>query len=277
MTGGGFGAAVDNAPLHALADADERQRRLRLQRAPSAFPTSTLRRQQLLGRRAVRARRRRPARSPASPRPPARPRRRCRWTAPATGGPADVLRGHAVHRRDGADADDRHRHAAGHDHDDHRADRRARPTRSRCTAANPSGYGRGLGRVERGHADRRRRAGGADRRRRPQADSTSALVELDGARRRRRQRDHRLHGDAVRRRDGADAGRRSAPRRPRARVTGLTNGTALHVHGHGDQRRRDRPGVGAPRPRSRRARRSSSSATPAIVDARRHRARSCSA
>ena len=37
------------------------------------------------------------------------------WTAPASGGPVDLLHGHALHRRDRADPEDDHRHAAGHD------------------------------------------------------------------------------------------------------------------------------------------------------------------
>ena len=135
--------------------------------AASTFPTSSFNASELLGRRAVRS----PA-GGAGPghrrarRRPGRPRRASPGPRPPTGGAADVLRRHAVHRLDGADAEDRHRHAAGDEQDDHRADRRARRTRSRCAASNPGGVGPGLGAVELGHADRRRRAGGADRRHR---------------------------------------------------------------------------------------------------------------
>ena len=56
---------------------------------------------------------------------------------------------------------------------------------------------------------------------------TARHGELDGAGRERWERDHQLHGDAVRRRDGADAGHGDRqPARHPATVTGLTNGTA---------------------------------------------------
>ena len=49
--------------------------------------------------------------------------------------------------------------------------------------------------------------------------------QLDARRAQRRQRDHGLHGDAVHRRERADAGPRSAASAPSTIVTGLTNGT----------------------------------------------------
>ena len=84
--------------------------------------------------------------------------------------------------------------------------------------------GPGLGAVELGDADRRRRRRGRPPAPRRKGDTTVRPGELDRAEQRRRQRDHRLHGHAVRRRDRADAG---AGRRgdDQTRVVGLTNGT----------------------------------------------------
>ena len=68
--------------------------------------------------------------------------------------------------------------------------------------------------------------------------------QLDGARLRRRQRDHRLPDHAVHRR--RPRRRRSTGSAATSRtVTGLTNGTRVHVHRRGDQRSRHRPRIGA--------------------------------
>ena len=74
----------------------------------------------------------------------------------------------------------------------------------------------------------RRVAPSAPAERRPRSPATSqALVELDRAGERRRQRDHRLHDHAVHRLHRADPDHGQQRRRRRsATVTGLTNGTA---------------------------------------------------
>ena len=64
VTGGGFASAVDNAPLHALANGTSANG-VYAYGAASAFPTQQLQRRQLLGRRALRSRRGARARSPA--------------------------------------------------------------------------------------------------------------------------------------------------------------------------------------------------------------------
>ena len=81
----------------------------------------------------------------------------------------------------------------------------------------------GSGRADRGDGDRGQRAGDG---------------ELDRADEQRRQRDHQLHGDALRRHDGPDAD--DGDRQP---ARDLRHGDRaderhhLHLHRHGDQRR----------------------------------------
>ena len=91
-------------------------------------------------------------------------------------------------------------------------------------AINPTGSGPAVGAVQRGDAATAV-APSAPTGVAAQAASSQAKVTLDGAAGRRRQPDHRLHGHAVRRRDGADA-RQAGASATSATVTGLTNGTA---------------------------------------------------
>ena len=101
------------------------------------------------------------------------------WTAPATAAADHLLHGHPVHRLDGADTDHRHRHPAGDEQHDHRADPGTAYT-FKVTASNPSGAGRGLRRRPTRSPRPRRRAGGADRRR-PRRPTPSRRRELDRA------------------------------------------------------------------------------------------------
>ena len=85
--------------------------------------------------------------------------------------------------------------------------------------------------------------------------------------RRRRQRDHRLHGHAVRRRDRADAGRRSAPRSTR---DARHRADQRHRATRSRSRRRTAPAPGPPRRASNAVTPQASIfefATPAVVDA----------
>ena len=109
-----------------------------------------------------------------------------------------------------------------------------------------------------------------------QAAVAAGAGDLDGAGSRRRQPDHRLHGHAVHRRDGADAGagRRLGDQRDGHRPDQRHH---LHVQGHRDQRGRHEPRVGASQRRRRRRRRSSTSRRPATRRLGRHRPRSSSA
>ena len=202
-TAGGLAAAVDNAPLHALANATSANG-VYAYGAVEHVPDEQLRRQQLLGRRAVRARRR-PGRSPAStatagqavgerlagPRPRAAARSTSYEITPYIGSTR-------------ADADDRHRHAAGDEQDDHRPDRGHR-LHVHGAGAQPERRRAGLRALERGHAD------GAGAPAAPTGVTAQAGLELrarelDGAEQRRRQRDHR-----------ATRSRRSSARRRRRR------------------------------------------------------------
>ena len=138
------------------------------------------------------------------------------WTAPATGGPADVLHGHAVPRRDGA---------AGQD------DRRTPPATSTTVTGLTAGtvvHVHGAGeQPERVPGPRRAASspvvplgatapGGADGRDAREADTKSAIVHWTAPAERRREPDHRLHGHAVHRRDAQTAPR--TPPRPPVRV-----------------------------------------------------------
>ena len=86
VTSGGFSSAVDNPPLHAAGQRDQRERRLRLRRREQ-LPDLELGRLQLRRRCPVRGRGR------TGPGDRRRPRRRAsrpatvNWTAPASGGP----------------------------------------------------------------------------------------------------------------------------------------------------------------------------------------------
>ena len=205
-------------------------------------PDQQLRRQQLLGRRALRARRRRPARSTGVTATAGQARPACRGRRRR---PAARRRSYTITPYIGSTAQTPTTVTG------------TPPATSKTvtgltagtaytftvTASNPSGSGPELRRIQRGHADRRRRAGGADRRHGRGRHEVRAR-ELDRAERRRRQRDHRLHGHAVRRHDGA--GRRSAvdASTTKTRVTGLTNGTAYTFKVAATNARRDRPRVG---------------------------------
>ena len=183
----------------------------------STFPSSTLRRHQLLGRRDLHAdagagqRHGRHRRLGAAAR-----RRTSPGPRPRTGGAADLVPDHAVHRRDRADADDGHRHAAGDDHDDHRPHARARRTRSASQAINPNGAGPVSAPSNAVTPLSAGRPGRADRRRRAQPASQSARVTWtapasDG--------DSAITGYTVTPYIGVDARRRRSrsARRPRAR------------------------------------------------------------
>ena len=118
--------------------------------AVERVPDQLLRRRQLLGRRDLHA--------------DAAPGHGDRTSPPTEGGQhlgqrdlvgarerrhADLLQDHAVRRLDGADAEDRHRLAAGDDDDDHRPDDRHDLHASRSRRSNPNGAGPGVGAVER--------------------------------------------------------------------------------------------------------------------------------
>ena len=167
---------VDNAPLHALANGTSAERRLRLRRGEHV-PDEHLQRRATTGSTCCSRRRRRPARSTGVH----RDGRAGVGDRVVDGAvhrrPRDVLRDHAVHRRDRADADDGHRHAAGDEHDGHRPDRRHRVHVHACSAIEP----------ERRRARSRRRPnavtptgagapGGADRRRRAGATRSRRVV-----------------------------------------------------------------------------------------------------
>ena len=174
-------------------------------------------RRQLLGRRHVRrSRRRRPGdgvdRRDRGGRPASAD---VTWTAPAERRPGDLVQGHAVHRLDGPDADDGHRHAAGDEHDGHRADQRHDlhvhgPGPERATAPGPASAQSNPVTPSAPAAPV-----GADGRDRAAGDDVGAR-ELDPAQQRRRQRDHRLHRHAVHRRRRRRR-RPGAARRRRAR------------------------------------------------------------
>ena len=86
VTSSGLATAVDNPPLHALADSTSANG-VYAYSATSTFPSSTLQRRQLLGRRHCTPSRR-PGRSPARPRSTAGQHSAdVSWTAPASGGP----------------------------------------------------------------------------------------------------------------------------------------------------------------------------------------------
>ena len=131
----------------------ERQRRLRLRRdehVPDAAPTT----RPTTGSTSC-TRSRRPGRSRASaPARPAATSANVTWTAPSSGGPVTLVQDHAVHRLDGADADDGHGHAAGDEHDGHRPDRRHHLHLHR-RGRQRQRRGPGVGALQRGHARRR--------------------------------------------------------------------------------------------------------------------------
>ena len=238
---GGLVAAVDNAPLHALANAHERRTASTPTAPTSTFPTSTYNATNYWvdvlyalpapGQVDRRDRRRAAGATSAN----------VTWTAPASGGPVDLLPDHAVRRLDRADAEDDHRLAAGDERDGHRPDHRARPTRSRVAG----------GQRQRRRARRRPPSNAVTpaarrsrRRRRPDvaraAGDEVRARDLDAAGQRRRQPDHRLDRDAVRRRRPRRRRSRSAPSATSTTVTGLDQRHGLHVPGHGDERGRHR-------------------------------------
>ena len=121
-TSSGLATAVDNPPLHALADSTS-SNGVYAYSTTSTFPSSTYAAAnywvdvmyavpapgQVTGATAVEA-----GQHSAD----------VSWTAPAERRPGDLVQDHPVHRLDGADGDDGHRHAAGDEQDHHRADER---------------------------------------------------------------------------------------------------------------------------------------------------------
>ncbi len=210
-------SAVDNAPLHALANGSSAERRLRLRRE-HAFPNNTFNAANYWVDLLVR--RDRPGTAPAAPTgvtaTAGTPRRRQLDRAGERRQPVTSYRSRrssvAWRRRRRPSRD-----AAGHD-----ARRsRASPTGTTYTfTVHRDQRGRdrpGVGAVERGHAD----AGTACRARRTGVTACAGQRvgdgELDCAGERRRQPDHVVHGHAVHRRDRADAHDRSRARRRRPR------------------------------------------------------------
>ena len=135
------GAVVDSPPLHAVRNTGTTANGV-YRYGASGVPQQQLRRLQLLGRRDLHAdgrARHRDGRQRHLGRPHlgqrqlvgARERRR-----------GHLLPDHALRRLDRAARDDDHRLAAGDDHDDHRADHTARPTRSGSRRSTPTAQAR---------------------------------------------------------------------------------------------------------------------------------------
>ena len=162
------------------------------------------------------------------------------WTAPSDRRLADRVPDHAVRRHDRAARRRwrqrrrrRRRSSGSRRHDLHVHGAAAQRQRRRSH----------LGAVEPRHPDRADRARRADRRRSPARRDEVGARGLDGARERRREPDHRLHGHAIRRRRGARprAGARDRHEpdghRPRQRHR-------VHVPRDRHQRRRHGPRFG---------------------------------
>ena len=161
-TSPGLSTAVDNPPLHALANGTSANG-VYAYDAPAHVPDQQLQRDQLLGRRAVRARR-----------PPGQA-----TNVTATAGrrlgdrqldgsvdrrPSTTYTVTPVHRHDRADPDDRDWHAAGDQRDDHRPHRGHELHVHGAGLQPAAGSGPASGAVQRGHTDRGLGAVGPDRR-----------------------------------------------------------------------------------------------------------------
>ena len=213
VTGGGFSSAVDNPPLHALANATSANgvyALRRLERVPDQRATTPA----TTGSTCCSRPRRRPGRSTGVTATAGQASATVSWTAPSSGGPGDLVQDHAVHRLDRADAEDDHRHRRRRPSTTVTGSPRAPRTRSRCRRRTRAASGPESAASNAVTPHGAAAPGGADRRDGPGRLEVRAR-ELDGAERRRRQRDHRLHRHAVRRRDARRPRRRSAPRRPR--------------------------------------------------------------
>ena len=181
------------------------------------------------------------------------------WTAPTTGGPVRVLRGHALYRVDRADEQDDHRNAAEHVHHHQRPDGRHR-VHVQGARRQRRGPGRGVRGLQRRHADRVRAPGGSrppsPRRRTPRPALIRWTPPSDGG--------NPLTSYTITPYVGGTAQTPVTVTAPASRgfVTGPRPEHELHVQGHGDQRERRRPRVGGRRTRSRRCGRSSTSRRP---------------
>ena len=122
---------VDNAPLHALANGTSAQRRLRVRRGERASRRNTFGAGNywvdvLFDPAAA------PGQVTSVTATAGQASATVSWTAPSSGGPVTSYDVTPYIGSTAQTPNDRHRHPAGDEHDDHRADRRARPTRSRC-------------------------------------------------------------------------------------------------------------------------------------------------
>ena len=272
VTSGGFSSAVDNPPLHALANGTSANGVLRLRRRehasrPRAAGAANYWVDVLFAAaRRTRAgdRRRAPTAGQSSA--------TVNWTAPASGGPVTSYK---ITPYIGAAAQTAKTITgsppATLDHGD-RAHRRDRVHVPRA-GLEPERLGPGVRALQQRDAAVVGRPVGPDGRDRPGRLEVGDRP-LDGAGQRRRQPDHRLHRHAVRRRARR---RRPSVGAPTTRARDRADQRhRLHVHGHRDQRRPGRAPRRAPPTRSRRARRSSSSPRRRRSTAA-TRARSCSA
>ena len=210
------GATVDSPPLHALRNTgitvDTTTNGVYAYAPSSSVPGQLLRGHQLLGRRHVHA-------DPGARRGDGRDcgRRRDHLGERVLVGSddrrvGDLLQDHAVHRLDGADAQDDHGLAAGDEHDGDRPDDRD-DVHVQGPGAEPERRRPDLGSVEPGDPVDGRAAGRADRRLRPGRVAVRPR-QLDRTGCRRRQPDHRLHDHAIRRLDGRRRRCKPGGRRP---------------------------------------------------------------
>ncbi len=236
------GADIDSAPLHGVRNADGETNGLFSYSAASTFPVNSYAASNYWVDVIYT-----PARGPRRGDERLRGGRRPHLGQRGLVGPGerrhgDLLPDHPVRREPGADAQDRRRLRHRHDHD--RADDGDDLHLPRG-GAEPERLRRAVGSVGPGDPARPGSARASHRRQRARRVAVRSR-ELDGAVRRRRQPDHRLHRDPVRRDPVAEsrAGRGVSDERDRRRAH---ERHCLHVPREREQRRRIEPPVGAVR------------------------------
>ena len=205
----GFSSAVTNGAADALANGTAPNGVYAYDGA-SGFPTNSVQRRQLLGRRPVH-RRRRPGGVSGVTATAAKAGATVTWTAPSSGGPPTS---YVVTPYIGstAQATTTVTGTPPATTANVRGLTPARRTRSACTRPTPTARA-GVGRIQRGHPDRRHRAERSHGRRRGHGRRPGP-GQLDRPDRRRRQPHHQLQDHAVPRQHRADPGQRAAPTRP---------------------------------------------------------------